>query len=261
MSIPYIGITDFTELAQVDRMLQVLEDCIVQCFGLGAKDRVLHVGVMMSRKSLRGIPSKWTEVFPPKELVANILSHPAAYNCLHYADYDGENVRENLTEAIYWGGPGLCALQLDMVWPDPRDVLDALFHNTSDADIILQVNSVAMERVGGRPEDVVAKLAEYRGVVSRILLDRSMGRGLGMDAGALLSFVRAIAGEYPDLGIGVAGGLGPGTVQLAAPILREFPEVSIDAQGKLRPSGSALDPIDWNMAEIYLREAFALCCL
>jgi len=31
--------------------------------------------------------------------------------------------------------------------------------------------------------------------------------------------------------------------------------MSIDAQGQLRPSKSALDPIDWSMAEEYLIKA------
>ncbi|MFA5934800.1 MAG: hypothetical protein WC827_02885 [Candidatus Paceibacterota bacterium] len=40
--------------------------------------------------------------------------------------------------------------------------------------------------------------------------------------------------------------------------LNEFPDVSIDAEGKLRPSGSALDPVDWDMAEKYIIEALKL---
>ncbi len=39
---------------------------------------------------------------------------------------------------------------------------------------------------------------------------------------------------------------------------REQIPVSFDAQSKLRPSGDAMDPIDWDMAETYLRNAAAL---
>ena len=79
-----------------------------------------------------------------------------------------------------------------------------------------------------------------------------------MDSKCLILFTRAIKQRFPELGITVAGGLGPQTVCLAKPIIDEFPDLSIDAQGKLRPSGSALDPIDWNMAETYLTEALKL---
>ena len=77
-----------------------------------------------------------------------------------------------------------------------------------------------------------------------------------MDADELLPYLRAIATQFPWLQLAVAGGLG--RMSLVEPIVREFPDISIDAQGRLRPSGSALDPIDWGMAETYLREASAL---
>ncbi len=60
------------------------------------------------------------------------------------------------------------------------------------------------------------------------------------------------------MGIVVAGGLGPYTVRLVEPLLAEFPNISIDAQGQLRESGNALDPIDWDRAETYITRAVAL---
>jgi hypothetical protein len=41
-------------------------------------------------------------------------------------------------------------------------------------------------------------------------------------------------------------------------VVRKFPRVSIDAQGKLRPSGDAHDPIDWEMAAEYLKQALVM---
>ena len=55
-----------------------------------------------------------------------------------------------------------------------------------------------------------------------------------------------------------AGGLGPETMHLVDPIVKEFPDVSIDAQGRLRPSESALDPVDWNTAGAYIIKALEL---
>lgn len=79
-----------------------------------------------------------------------------------------------------------------------------------------------------------------------------------MDAEALIPFVRAIRQSFPCLGVTVAGGLGPDSMCLVEPLVRKFPGISIDARGKLRPSGNALDPIDWEMAEGYLSEASRL---
>lgn len=60
------------------------------------------------------------------------------------------------------------------------------------------------------------------------------------------------------MALAVAGGLGPDTMELINPIAESFPDISIDAQGKLRPSGNALDPIDWNLAEKYLSRSVAM---
>ena len=69
---------------------------------------------------------------------------------------------------------------------------------------------------------------------------------------------RAIKENIPEFGIVVAGGLGPRTLHLIEPIIEEFPDISIDAQGQLRPSHNALDPIDWDMAGEYLTKSLQM---
>jgi hypothetical protein len=217
---------------------------------------------MMSHKTLNGIETKWSKAFPPKEAIAGIFEAGAGetMNCLHYADYDAVDITDNLANAIGYGGAAMNALQLDMVWPDPIAVESALPLDRRP-EVILQVGAVALEAVHSDPKKVVERLYEYEGVVDYILLDKSMGRGLGMDAVGLLPFAHAIANEFfkfDSFGLVAAGGLGPTTLNLVEPLVEVFPNISIDAQGKLRPSGSALDPIDWDMAEEYLKQALAL---
>ena len=89
-------------------------------------------------------------------------------------------------------------------------------------------------------------------------LTSSMGRGLALHAKTLLPFARTIADKLPRLGIVVACGLGPDTVHLAEPLVREIPGLSLDAQSKLRKSANAKDPIDWPLAETYLRKGLNL---
>jgi hypothetical protein len=107
------------------------------------------------------------------------------------------------------------------------------------------------------PEKMLTRIGEYESIDS-ILLDKSMGRGLGMDSNALRPFVEIITQKRPNLGIAVAGGLGPDTLHFVEPLIREFPDLSIDAQGKLRSSGNSLDPIDWSLAEKYIEKAVKL---
>jgi hypothetical protein len=253
MYVPYIGITDFMTFAQVERMLAVLNANVRQ-----GQRRRLHVGVMMSYKTLHGLETKWSEAFPPKEAIANIFSSDETMNCLHYADYDAVDVFQSLMKAISFGGSGINALQLDMIWPNPEHVANAVQSSGKKLEVILQVGKNAIEQADNDPEKIVTKLQEYVGVVHHVLLDKSMGKGLGMDASGLIPFARAIRDAFPELGIVAAGGLGPQSVGLVEPLVKEFPDVSIDAQGKLRPSGSALDPVDWDMAEVYLIKALEL---
>ena len=255
MSIPYIGITDFTKVEEVWKMLDVFNK-----HPRFDSKRELHVGVMMSYKTLNGIPTKWSGAFPSNRSIADIfVSTGAVFNCLHYADYDrSEGFAKDLMRAISYGGFLLDAIQLDMVWPNPTVIGEALTESLAPVEVILQVGKNAIEAVNNDPEAVVKRLESYEGVFHRVLLDKSMGKGLGMDANTLLPFARLIRERFPKIGIGVAGGLGPNTMELVRPIVEEFPDVSIDAQGRLRPSGNALDPIDWDMAKVYLERAIKM---
>ena len=251
---PYIGITDFTNLQQVLSMSSVFRAHMPE-----DSERKLHVGVMMSHKTLHNVPNKWQNVFPPKEEIADIFHALSVYNCLHYADYgNNADLWRSLASAIRFGGLRMNALQLDMTWPDPAEVEKGIGTHCCRIEVIVQIGKRAFEEAGDTPQGVVERLSRYDGVIHRVLLDKSMGRGVGMDANGLMPFILAIREKFPKLGIGVAGGLGPNTLGLVEPLVREFPDLSIDAQGKLRPSGSILDPIDWNMAEAYLVKAIEL---
>lgn len=252
---PYIGITDFTSFEQVTKMLEVFRK-----HKPAESQRVLHVGVMMSFKTLHGIDTKWSKAFPPKDTVADIFrsNDDDVYYCLHYADYDYDTGFTDLARGLEYAGPFVHAVQLDMPWPDPGIIASGVHASRKQIEVILQVGKRSIEEANNDPAEVVRRLEDYEGIIHRVLLDKSMGRGLGMDAVSLIPFARAIRNRFPNLGLVAAGGLGPDSMNLVEPLVKEFPDLSIDAQGKLRPSGSALDPIDWNMAGSYLVKALEL---
>jgi hypothetical protein len=250
----YIGICDFPSGEQALKTAEFFQKLCAD-HRLNSK---LMVGVMMSFKTLTDTPSKWATAWPKKEDVADIfVDHPAVLNTLHYADYDCNTSVWHLFEAAKFGGPRLHAIQLDMIWP-PDVIVKGLKRKFPDLEVVLQINTKALEAVENNPNTLVEWLKKYNGVLNYVLLDKSHGRGVGMDAQGLLPFVRAISDHLPNLQIGVAGGLGPYTMDLLFPITIEFQNVNIDAQGRLRPSGSALDPIDWEMAHEYLAQAVTI---
>ena len=251
----YIGITDFTDPEQVHRMRDVLDEV--------DSERMLGVGVMMSYKTLRGIETKWSRWFPPNEEVARIFVRRAGvFNVLHYADYDDTSGFAELSDALSWAGDNVDALQLDMIWPDPM-MLGRLRQEHSFIKFIIQVNQKAIDLYDGDMDGVAQKLEEYyrAGCLGYALFDLSMGQGKAMDATRLMSYVWVATKYIPRLSVVVAGGLGPTSMDLLLPAIRDGNplDVSIDAQGKLRPSGKAdQEFVDWDMAAEYLRNAEAL---
>jgi hypothetical protein len=265
MTKQYIGITDFSNLKEVQDTLRffVLDRRSI--------DYWLHVGVMCSHKTINEQPSAWSQIWPDKSQLCRIFSisgtetHTPIMNCLHYADKpsDGhvrshDELFRSLLKAVGYAGPYMDALQLDMVWPDPIAIDTLKRIHRHPFKVILQIDSMAFDMVDNNPTRLVERLCEYNGVIDYVLLDKSAGKGKGMDAEFLIPFLHQIRNDLPHLCLSVAGGLGPDTIEIARPIVEEFPSISIDAQGRLRPSGDASDPINWDMAEVYLLEAFRL---
>jgi len=246
----YIGITDFTEESEVRAMLRVLENTN------NTLGRRLMVGVMMSWKTLNELPTTWSNVWPANEEIAGIfIDHPGVQNTLNYADYDNQTTIHHLLEAIQISGTQIHALQLDMIWPDVH-MVHTLKNAHPDLAIIMQANAGALSQVYDDPSRFVTRLNEYGSAIDGVLLNRSMGRGAALDANALLPFARAIKSVTKK--VAVAGGLGPHALHLVEPLIKEFPDISIDAQEQLRVSGDAQDPINWLLARNYIVEAMKL---
>ena len=244
----YIGITDFENATQVWEMLSIVPI---------EHRRSLMVGVMTSYKTLNGLPTKWAKVWPPKEDLAYIfVDHPKALNTLHWADYEGKTTKHDLHVAVKFCGENLRAIQLDMIWPDPAFCL--YLEHECGIPVVLQIGGDAFEEVDNDVSALLRRLAGYNGTISGVLLDKSMGKGKGLNADFLRPFIKGISREYPDLHIAVAGGLGPDSLHLVRPLMNEFSDLSIDAQGQLRDSGNALDPINWLRAGNYLFEAISM---
>lgn len=247
---PYVGITGFATRAEAEAVYACYEQ--FKC----SSERLLHVGVMTSYKQLHGIESSWKDVFPKPDSIADLFPEEGTYNCLHYADYDNNpGLKETLVNAVIFGGEHLHALQLDMVWPDPNDLFQEISVHDHKIEVILQVGENALNAVDNNPQKLVEKLAWYQGVVDRILLDKSMGRGLGMSAKELLPYAEAISTHYKDWGLVAAGGLGPKTLHLLEPLIIEFPNISFDAQGQLCENGNARNPLNIDACCEYLQQS------
>jgi hypothetical protein len=246
-------------------------------------DRKVMIGVMTHRLVLRddlGIPQEVLDEvraeFPDREeMAAGFTDDPDVFNTVHYADLyspdgprkggDAPDVCENLELVVKYGGENLHAIQLDVTWPS-ADELKRFKEKHPDVAIILQVGKFGLAEVDGDPHAVVEKLREYGDSVDYTLLDTSMGMGKGMNAERLLPMLRTIRDQLPEMGLAVAGGLGPDSVDLLEPIAAEFPDISIDAEGNLKREDTprderghilATEPVDLGRTTDYIQKSCA----
>lgn len=244
----YIGITDFDNRFRVIEMLDLFPE---------SHPRKLMMGVMSSWKWFHGGTTKWNKVWLPRDQIKQMfVDHPKVFNTLHWADYDNMTSNTDIIRACLDCGKYLHAVQLDMIWP--RFNLCWVIRDTIRVPIILQVGKKALEDISNDEAKLLLKLEIYRTLIDGILLDCSMGRGVPMNPELLRSFIIPVKSAFPELHIAVAGGLGPDTIHLVEPIIREFPDVSFDAQGQLRDSGDSTEPINWVRAKNYMAKALEL---
>lgn len=256
MTTPYIGVTDFTTKAQVKEAISHL---------LPWTDRRLHVGVMISYKTLNKIPTAtgWENIWLNEKQMHAVFEkesgehHPDQFNVIHYADYPDETGKvatkiDDLIRAVKYAGPNVDGIQLDMIWPNGK-FIGQLKEEFPKLEVILQVSSKAEEWAQKYKMTAADVLQGYdESYIDYILLDAGMGRGIEFDPGVVLGQILSVMFQFPEEKIAVAGGLGPDTYKNLKPILQRYPKISCDAQGQLRPSGKATDPLDMKRVTAYI---------
>lgn len=241
---PYIGVTGFMSRLEVEAVLSIFPEN-------GPRD--LMVGVLASAKTMAEppIPVRWPQRYPRKEDIADIfVDDPRAVNLVHYATDDRHTLGEQLPRIP--GGDLMHGYQLNVAWPSINPMKQA----TKDRRVVLQIGRKAVEEAKDSPSQVAWELSFYRDFVTDVLFDPSGGKGLPLDLDRAAAFVKAIAEACPTLGIGIAGGLSADRLPEVAPLLKRFPFLSIDAEGRLRTENDHLDP---GLTLAYVQRALEIC--
>lgn len=242
---PYIGITGFMSVLEVARVLDEVPP---------NTDRRLMVGVLASSKTLAGGTDKYPGRYPPRQFINPVfMDDPRALNLIHYATDDKSTLSTQLGLLLDIGGELLQGFQLNVAWPDPKQLEST---RKRGAAFVLQVGGRALELVDRDPAKLSARVAEYVGLIDHVLLDPSGGRGQPFDPDAARIFLTELAGRFPNLGLGVAGGLSAQMLHLVEPLVRQFPELNIDAEGRLREASD--DHLSLDLAREYVAAAFRL---
>lgn len=234
MTRPYIGITGFTAAEPAREALALLPP---------SSDRLLMIGVLASRRTCAGLPERMPRRHPDVDAIAGIFQdHPLALNLVHYYTDEPATLGRQLAALVERVGPGLDGVQINGTWPSRAD-LEEVRSVRPGLRVILQRN----------PASRAESLGELAGLVDDILLDASAGRGRPVDPESALPSLEALAGS--GVGLGVAGGLCAENLPLIEPLLARFPDLSFDAESRLR---DAEDNLDLSKVKGYVEAALRL---
>lgn len=221
-----------------------------------SSERLIMVGVLASQKTVfLGLENKWPNRYPSSSDISSIFpKHPLALNLIHYNTKEPETLLEQMLGVTKISGSCFHGFQLNVAWPSPK-ALEAYRQIHGGVKIVLQVGSSAFRKIGNSPVNLARKVMdEYDGLVDYLLLDPSGGLGEPFNTALAREYLEELRGQGAErfLGLGVAGGLSPTTLNLVEPLARAFPKLCIDAEGRLRDEN---DTLDLSVAREYVSKA------
>lgn len=235
----YIGITGFMTREEVETMLSLMPL---------TSERLLMVGILANWKTMQGFKSEGGR-HPNIENIKKIfVSHPAALNLIHYSTKKIDSLCEQLAQLAKLSDNNLHGFQLNIVWP-PKDELSRYRSIYPHHKIIMTIGDRAIRDVGNSPYLLTSKISEYEGLIDYILLDRSLGYGIPIDPKFMRKYVTILHVADLTMGIAIAGGLSPTTLGVIEPLIKDFPDLSIDAENNLRNQD---DSLNLGLAQDYL---------
>jgi hypothetical protein len=254
----YIGITDFENYEQVQRILEFFTKLVGT-----SNARKLMVGLMMNYQTLHKLDTVWANSWPTREKIGEMFRpHPKAFNTLHYADYkQGRTTAKDLAMAIEFADShkGLDALQLDMPWPNPDVIINGVqnfIRSGRSLPVVIMLGSTAAMRCEYDMNRTIERIGDYKDIVDYVLVDFSAGKGIPMDVDLTRKYLRALVDTYGNkFSYTIAGGFGAGQMHIPQPLLVEFPGLNCDAQGRMHIDNDPKKPSDPEKQEAYLVDA------
>lgn len=221
----YVGVAGgITSLDEIKVLRQAMPACPF---------RRLAVGVLVNEKTLRcekitETPNRYIDVHDISKV---FRKDPLLINMIHLSLPDSRNLLSSMERLTMLGGANLNGFQINMKWPDPevlkRFRIKWLETRRSQPWIILQIGKDSLEDVGNCSLGLCKKLLEYNDCITDVLIDPSGGSGILTEAGDLEKYVRSITFEYPNMGIGLAGGLTAKSLEVVEEILWKYPNLSV----------------------------------
>lgn len=225
----YVSVTGITTKKELESVASAFKE---YGYSVGNSGHVPAVAFLASYKTINDIETT-NKRYPKQKALAELIGEidSRILKAVHYNTRELTDLPKQINKATK--GAYCDLIQLNIVWPDPRDIRK-IKESRERTGIILQVSSGAMK--GLSAGEIAKKILCYNGI-DHVLIDPSGGKGIDFDiehSAAVYSAVREIR---PNLSIGFAGGLCGENVEKITKKLAEklgTTDFSIDAEGKLR---------------------------
>lgn len=205
-------------------------------------------GPLVSRKSLLGRPVDTPARYPERGSMRSLMCDPSesrpgvlpeVWNVIHFNSRDPRLYKQLVMIAEI--SPLVGGVQLNIAWPCPHQL--AMFRDIHPrVQLILQIGNAAFNAIDRGSANLVECLRPYEGICEYALFDPSGGEGRPFDIDEASSVLSALVDSRLEMAWGVTGGLCAENVGRLAPLLDIYPQLSWDAEGKLRtPATDVLD--------------------
>lgn len=253
---PYIGVTGI--MSRNDYIH------VAMPFNMGHNTHQLMAGILVSSKTKNGMPNKYPNRYPPIESVASLIPTGLdSLNLIHYSTDNPERLAEEMVEVLSHCDDQIDGFQLNVCWPKVSQLEEFYKKHSRKTVIILQIGRHALEQIHFVPRLLVKRIREsgYLDFIQGILIDPSCGKGQAYERGGIADYLAELYNAQLRINIGIAGGLHGGLcpngrdnfLEFAlSPLAQMYPDLSIDAEGKLR---DADDNLDYQEVKKYIYES------
>lgn len=243
---PYIGVSSLTHPSQIITALKVVPQ--------NAKHKLM-AGTSVSFKSLRRLPlsPRWEKrMINPDLLNRMMLDDERLLNLVHYSADNGDALNKDLESIHRLAGPNLSGFQLNIVWPNIEQLTQYRIKYPS-SHIVLNLFPPTLKSVDYNAKKLDKRLAPYLDLVDAVLIDGSGGQGQSLDPKVTSEILERLS-RHLNLGLGIAGRLGPFSLDPLLQFSKYFPTLSIDAETEIRDS--ITNEIDHIRMVVYIELAY-----
>ncbi len=231
MAQPYVGIKGVTSHTEVESILSSAPDM----------RHAVMVGILMNEDILAGKPVQHPKRYPDISRLNEIfIGHPRALNLVCYQTKAPDSLYDQLCEIRERTGSRLHGFQLDLPEP-PILVMDRIRQDWPQAKFSLRINREMFRRSGHRPDVLACTVKEISDLIDYAFVDFTNGDGVPCSPDLLRSLLGALRSAKVPLHLGIGGGLGVYTLSPLKSILRESPDLCLDADFRLRDEQDRLD--------------------